>query len=504
MKIVVAVVPLLLALPAVGQRLLHTHTLPTGWFLQHLRSAGDANGDGYQDFVALVSDLSNPITPIANLMIVSGRTGVPLQTVADPALQDALDVQGFGDVNGDGRSDIVALRYNALRVYSGSTGAMLYSLAPGPSGDFTAVCPVGDHNGNGTADLAVATYINGTTTVRLLRGENGSLLQSLLTVPNPNAVATLCAMGDLTGDGKSEVAIATPTGSTYVLHAVSGAVLWSLSPTGGDNSRTIDTLDLDGDGKRELFFFRSLTTTVTTVHDAVSGALRFTLTGAVGSGIGRRIAGLGDLNQDGKQDFATAYGFANLGSVRAWSGNDGRRLWSQTGWQPGYPIGEQVVAVGDVDADGHGDFVENAVNGFVADSWHLLSGKVLAEAQPQLGACGGGPFFPRLGATRPILGQVMTIAGQDGPVGVGGVLVFSLQPAAATWLGASSCYAWFDLGAGIALAPLTQPQWTLALPLPLVPQFAGIEIALQSFYSPTSGPLGYDLGNGVWARLGYQ
>lgn len=504
MKIAVAVVPCLLALPAVGQRLLHTHVLPTSWFVEHLRGAGDTNGDGYLDLVALASNQASPSTPIANLMIVSGHTGVPLLTVADPALQDAIDVQGFGDVNGDGRSDIVALRYSALRVYSGSTGTLLYSLAPGPSGDFTAVCPVGDHNGNGTADLAVATYLNGTTTVRVLRGENGSLLQSLLTVPNPNAAATVRAMGDLTGDGKSEVAIAIPTSSTYVLHGVTGAVLWSLSPTGGDSGRTIDTLDLDGDGKRELFFFRSLTTTVTTVHDAVSGAQRFVLTGAVGSGIGRRIAGLGDLDQDGKQDFAASYGVTNLGGVRAFSGNSGRRLWSLTGWQPGYPLSEQVVAVGDVDADGFGDFAVEAGNGLVADSWHLLSGKVLAEAQPQLGACGGGPFFPRLGTTRPILGQAMTIAGQDGPVGVGGVLVFSLQPQAPTWLGASSCFAWFDLGAGVALAPLTQPQWSLSLPLPLVPQFAGLEIALQSFYAPTAGPLGYDLSNGVWARLGYQ
>jgi hypothetical protein len=29
-------------------------------------------------------------------------------------------------------------------------------------------------------------------------------------------------------------------------------------------------------------------------------------------------------------------------------------------------------------------------------------------------------------------------------------------------------------------------------------------MALQAFWSPTAGPLGYDLSNGVWARLGWQ
>ena len=57
-------------------------------------------------------------------------------------------------------------------------------------------------------------------------------------------------------------------------------------------------------------------------------------------------------------------------------------------------------------------------------------------------------------------------------------------------------------GSGVALAPLTQPQWSLPVPLPFVPQFAGIDIALQAFFSPTSGALGFDLSNGVWARLG--
>lgn len=501
--------PLAFALPLPAQSLLHTHPLPAGWFVQVLRGAGDTNGDGRADFVALVNNQSTPGTPIMTLMIVSGPTGAPLFTVPDVALQNAVDVVGFGDANGDGRSDIAAVVNTSLRVYSGATGTLLYAVPPPGGGDISRVCAVGDYNGNGTADLAVAVYGSGLTNVRVLRGENGAQLANLGYVANNVYDVTIRAMGDLTGDGRSEVAVAPPSGPVSVLNGTTGAVLWSLAPAGGDSSRSIDTLDLDGDGRRELFFLRPGATTggisgLLTVHDATTGAQRFAIPGSLGAGLGRRIAGLGDLDQDGVQDFAMSVGLANVGSVGAFAGSTGRRLWSQPGWQPGYPLKDQVAAIGDVDNDGYGDFAQNAGNGFTADSWHVLSGKVLAESQPQAGACGGGPFFPRLGATRPILGQTLTIAGQDGPAGVGGVLVWSLQPAAPTWLGASSCYALFDLGGGNVLAPLTQPQWSLSLPLPLVPQFAGLAIALQSFYSPTSGPLGYDLSNGVWARLGYQ
>ena len=68
---------------------------------------------------------------------------------------------------------------------------------------------------------------------------------------------------------------------------------------------------------------------------------------------------------------------------------------------------------------------------------------------------------------------------------------------------ASTCYAHFDLGGGFVLAPLSQSQWSVSLPVPLVPQFAGLEFALQSWHSGTSGPLGYDLSNGVRGRLGH-
>jgi len=45
--------------------------------------------------------------------------------------------------------------------------------------------------------------------------------------------------------------------------------------------------------------------------------------------------------------------------------------------------------------------------------------------------------------------------------------------------------------------------WQFAVPIPTAPQLAGIGIALQAFYVPTSSPIGFDLSNAVWATIGW-
>lgn len=501
----------LLAAPLAAQTLLHSHTPPASWNVQRIRTAGDTNGDGIDDAVVLIEDNALPTT-VWRVVIVSGADASPLHTISDPAFVNLIDAAGFGDADGDVRSDIAVVRDATVRVYSGSTGGFLYAVPQPPNADYRGVCELGDFDGNGRADFALACYAGaGNHTFRLVRGDNGGLLASLPNYQTGAVDCTLRPMGDLNGDGKVDLALVPSSGPVLVVNSVGGGILLPLPVTPNDNGRSLETLDLDGDGKRELFLLRPYlgagngTTGIIQVHNGGGGALRFTLraTPGLATSLGAGIAAIGDLDQDGVVDFVIPHGAPGASHLEATSGRTGTRLWRLDGWHPAYDLTSALCGIGDADGDGYGDVLitEYSPGGW---RWHVLSSRVRAESQPQTGACGGGPFFPQLGATRPVLGQAMTIVGQNGPVGVGGVLVFSLRPTFPTWLGVSSCFAWFDLGAGIALAPLTQPQWSVQLPLPLVPQFAGLEIALQDFYSPTAGPLGYDLSNGVSLRLGYQ
>ncbi|MCU0865522.1 MAG: VCBS repeat-containing protein [Planctomycetes bacterium] len=501
----------LLVLPslAAAQRLLSSHTLPTGVYVRTLRLAGDVDGDGEIDFVALTRE-TQPTQILVSAVIVNGETGQPLRTLPQAGLQNEIDAIGIGDVNGDGRSDVLLVAATLLRVFSGATGQVLASLPNGPASNYTSACAVGDFDGNGTGDVVVATYDQaaGGCTLRVVRGNGLTVISGLPPQLVPNSQVTVRTVGDLDGDGKAEiVACSESSGPVQVRNLVTGAVSWSVAPVGPDSGRMVETLDLDGDGKREVFYFRPNVTGPglqgqLTVHQPGSGAVRFQRNGAAGNIQSTSIAGLGDLDQDGLQDFVQPRYSSSGARVECESGTGVRRLWSLPNWPGALTLGP-LAGLGDVDDDGFEDVVVTR-NGSASDGWSVISGRILAEAQPQGGGCGAGPFFPQLGATRPVLGQTMGIAGQFAPANTSGILVGSLQPSGPVWLGASSCFAWFDLGGGFALGAPSLPTWSASLPLPAVPQLAGLEIALQAFWAPTSGPLGYDLSNGVWARLGYQ
>lgn len=501
------VVLALLALPqlASAQRLLSSYTAPTGFQIRTLRPAGDTNGDGEVDFVVMLQQ-SLP-TIVVQVVIASGETGQPLHTLPQNGLQNEIDAIGIGDVNGDGRSDVLLVANTLLRVFSGQTGQVIASL---PGSDYRSAAAIGDFDGNGIADVVVATYSGaaGGCTLSVLRGNNLPTLPGLPAQTIASGDVRVRAVGDLTGDGRSEVACcAENSGPVQVRNVFTGAVQWSFDPPGTDVGRLIETLDLDGDGKHEVFYFRPNVTGPGTqgqlsVFQPTNGALRFQRTSPIGSSLGTTIAGLGDLDQDGTQDFAQARTTNGVTRIDCESGTGLFRRWSLPNWPGAIGVGG-VAAIGDVDDDGAGDLAVQRF-GAASDGWSVISGRILAESQPQGSGCGAGPFFPQLGASRPILGQTFTVAGQFAPANASGVLVWSLQPAGPVWLGASTCFAWFDLAGGFVLGAPSTPSWSTTVPLPLVPQLAGFDIALQAFWAPTAGPLGYDLSNGVWARLGYQ
>ena len=79
--------------------------------------------------------------------------------------------------------------------------------------------------------------------------------------------------------------------------------------------------------------------------------------------LGAKLAGIGDLNNDGHTDFlslapqADVYNFSSAGRVTALSGIDGSQLWEYVGWQDGQRFGSLVTFPGDIDGDGIDDIV---------------------------------------------------------------------------------------------------------------------------------------------------
>lgn len=494
------------ALPA--QRVLFQHHgEPNSRLGAVVRPAGDVDGDGVTDFLA-----TQPAENFgARVEVVSGRTGAVLRIVQPiymRAQNGRLDAVGIGDADGDQRGDYAIATDHETVVYSGATGARLHSRA----GGVVSISGVGDIDGDGRPELAVATYGSGDNAILVLDGATGLQHAHVPGLSNPNASATLRSVGDLTGDGREELALGTrddiyvvDTSPPSVLRTIRSQLRWNLG-------EYMETADLDGDGKREVLVVRAGTPATTgrdgrvEIYDAERGSIRLAieLPYLDPANFGQAISGVGDLDRDGVGEVVVERKVDAIGGVVVYSGRTGREMWSFAGEPTFLGFGRAIAALGDVDGDGYGDLAIGCPSPYpIAGGWKVLSGRVLADVEDVGGACGGGPFLPELGITRPVIGQNATVVLRDGPSGAVGTLAFGLAPEWPTSFGASTCTVWFDLGSWVALHTTTQSQWSLIVPIPSIPQLAGLELALQCYYVPTSGPLGFDLSNGVHARVGF-
>ncbi len=102
-------------------------------------------------------------------------------------------------------------------------------------------------------------------------------------------------------------------------------------------------------------------------------------------GFGVSVSGVGDVNQDGHNDFIvgawkeyTSNGFS-LGSARVYSGKDGRVIYTFFGNHSGSVFGISVSGAGDVNQDGYVDCIvgasNDAANGALSGNARVFSGK---------------------------------------------------------------------------------------------------------------------------------
>jgi hypothetical protein len=205
--------------------------------------AGDVNGDGYADLVVGASG-----TPGvgafrgAAYVYLGGRSGIgstPTVTLTDPDQVNEDDfgysVAGAGDVNGDGYADLVIGAYGvpggadhgAAYVYLGSGGIITstpaYTLTdPGQiTDDFfgAAVAGVGDLNGDGYSDIAIGasgTPGDGANTgaayVYLGSGSGVSNTPAVTLSDPPQFIRdnfghSLAGAGDVNGDGYADLIV---------------------------------------------------------------------------------------------------------------------------------------------------------------------------------------------------------------------------------------------------------------------------------------------------------
>ena len=312
-------------------------------------AAGDLNNDGHADIIVGAPGDYRATVPNGAAYVVSGFDGTLLHFFFDPTGRERFGnaVSGAGDVNGDGYEDVIvgaprrANLSGAALVYSGRNGTQLHELLGEDFLDYMGidVSGAGDVNGDGRSDLIVGG--NGGY-AQVFSGADGSLAYtSRRGFPHEAYGVSVDGIGDVNDDGFSDLVIGSPgggtTGKAYVLSGRRGDLLYLLQ---GDNvgeqfgADVCGAGDLNGDGIPDVLVARPLAQAGGTTVGAVrafsmrSGGPLYNWVGGPDFEWFGRVAGAGDLNGDGFADVAIGSPYSdsvlheNAGRVSAHAGND--------------------------------------------------------------------------------------------------------------------------------------------------------------------------------------
>ncbi|MFG0316136.1 MAG: integrin alpha [Planctomycetota bacterium JB042] len=211
------------------------------WLGSSVSGAGDVNGDGFADVVGGAPVANEPGLGAAGadagmVRVWSGKDGAALFTFYGDSYGHELgtSVGGAGDVNGDGRDDVIAGAPEAnsaagyARVWSGADGAVLHTfvgtLNAGRVG--SQVAGAGDVDGDGRSDVIVGAPwdgvvgANGYGTVRIHSGQTGATLATVTGKFGGEFLGdTLGAAGDVDADGVPDFVVGSnmAAGAAFVL-----------------------------------------------------------------------------------------------------------------------------------------------------------------------------------------------------------------------------------------------------------------------------------------------
>lgn len=264
---------------------------------------------------------------------------------------------------------------------------------------------VDDVDGDQVADIAIGspyadTFAFNAGEVQLRSGATGAPLYTIHGNTHAGRLGTsVASAGDLDGDGFGDWIAGAPQvdetggfsgpGFALVVSGRTGRTLYRLKSKGARDlfGWSVASIgDLDGDGRSELAVgnpgrLDGPEPSNVSIFDGATGALRYEFRGPTDRDqLGRSVAGVGDVNRDGVQDFAmgaprnsTSAPFG--GMVRVHSGLDGSLLHEFSGVLPFQSMGHSVAGAGDVDQDGYDDIITGSGDGIVTGSAQVYSGK---------------------------------------------------------------------------------------------------------------------------------
>ncbi|MBX3463429.1 MAG: VCBS repeat-containing protein [Planctomycetes bacterium] len=459
-------------------------------------AVGDVDADGRADLVER-HDLQ--------LRVLLARPGGWSVAAAPPATAGAGSVE-VADLDGDGFGDLVQA---AGDVWFGDGGA---SWSPGPQlphGLAEPALAVGDVDGDGRADVIFA---DATGCVVFRANADRSFTPYASGLPaSSSAQPGRVLVADLDGDGRAEILMWSSPAQPVRLWRSDGQGLWSLAGTltfaGAPAYALADdpfvALDLDGDGRREVVRSGSA------IAWSLNGASA-TPVAAPGFVFDRAVAL--DHDRDGHEDLVAASAAAAPSFVTLWRNVGGGAFQAAPLPQGmGFRMLERAISLRAADVDG--DSFPDLVALPFAERTLVWRNTVTGAASLGAGCAGAGmpaPAIAVIGTVAPGLSPTVQVGGAlpDGPgllwAGLsrrtwGGLAVLPLELAS---IGAPGCTLWAEPSVIVPLVADGAGVMAKVVPLPPLLPTQGLTFFLQgAVYAPGANALQFLFSDGVALKM---